>query len=283
MSLVIQSLLETDLDETDAVVKAAYNLPVSRREALRRFLALQPDGAFVVKNNSLIVGFGAVTSYQAFAYIGLMSVHPSMQKRGVGQLIMEQLLTWLEARRCPTVLLDATPAGTPLYERYGFQQESRTLVLNRTQSVSFSPPSAGEISFARIEDIPELAAFDTPCFGANREALLRLYLTENSRRVLLKRDAAGKLMGYLIAQPRTLGPWVALDEETGEHLLAQALRLPFEQGPGIFVSADNEQALRLFARYGFTEERGLSHMSRGKKLQRARGTLLYGQASLGLG
>ncbi len=37
------------------------------------------------------------------------------------------------------------------------------------------------------------------------------------------------------------------------------------------------------AAYNFSQQRGLSHMYKGKHVQRSRHTMLYGQASLGFG
>ena len=88
MTFSLRPFSKIDIDAIDEVVKAAYNLPHSRKDTLRQYLKLQPDGAFMVKDNDTIVGFGAALDYSAFAYIGLMSVHPSAQKRGVGRLLM---------------------------------------------------------------------------------------------------------------------------------------------------------------------------------------------------
>ncbi|HVB75167.1 MAG TPA: GNAT family N-acetyltransferase [Ktedonobacteraceae bacterium] len=66
----------------DEVVKAAYNNPAGRPETLYRYLALQPDGAFIAQEDGRIVGFGGAINYATFGYIGLMSVHPAMQRRG---------------------------------------------------------------------------------------------------------------------------------------------------------------------------------------------------------
>src|SRR5207302_10719641 len=132
----IHPLTEAELDMTNEMLKAAYKVPQSRKESLYRYLAFQPGGSFVAKHDGTVVGFGGAMDYGPFAYIGLMAVHPGMQKRGVGGLILEHLLTWLDERRCPTALLDASPVGAPLYKRYGFTAEDTTVVLRLTQHVS---------------------------------------------------------------------------------------------------------------------------------------------------
>ncbi len=289
MGLTIQPLLESELATVDAIVIAAYHLSYSRMDTLRRYLLIQPDGAFIVKYDDSIVGFGAAVDYGPFAYIGLMSVHPAMQKRGVGRLLLEHLLRWLDVRECVTVLLDASPAGAPLYARYGFREGDRTMVLQRTQSAqsiqgTYVPQSfpVGITSFA-AEDLQAVVTFDAACFGAERKAVLASYWADSPQRSLLMRDTSGQISGYVIAQAHAIGPWIARNVEAAEHLLAAGLALPFEDAISVFVSEHNHAALRLLADYGFKQQRTLSHMWRGMQIERNRASVIYGQVSLGLG
>ena len=283
MTFSLHPLLEADLDSVDEVVKAAYNLSGSRKDTLRQYLKLQPDGAFVVKDNDSIVGFGAALDYGAFAYIGLMSVHPSVQKRGVGRILMNTLLAWLTERGCQTVLLDASQAGAPLYLQYGFVEDDRTLHMRRVQNTAMPITHFEEFSRLKAKDFAKLVAFDTTHFGASREALLATYSINDPQRVFITRGSKGDVTGYLIAQSHTIGPWVAGSVEDAEQLLQCALALPYSAEPVVFVSAHNADAVTLLARYGFVQARSLSHMRKGLPVQRGRETTLYGQASLGFG
>ncbi len=283
MTFSLHPLCEADLDATDEVVKAAYNLPRSRKDTLRHYLTLQPDGAFVVKENDTIVGFGAALDYGLFAYIGLMSVHPSVQKRGVGRLLMDTLLTWLADRSCQTVLLDASQAGAPLYLQYSFVEDDRTLDIRRVQNKALPYTHSERVSRLQDEDFAKLVTFDTTYFGASRETLLATYYADDPQRVFVARENNGDITGYLIAQTRTIGPWVARSVEDAELLLRCALTLPYNAELTVFVSAHNAHALTLLARYGFVQARSLSHMRKGRPVERSRATTLYGQASLGFG
>ncbi len=283
MSISVHPFTETELEATDAVIMAAYQIQHSREESLRRYLALQPDGSFVAKHDGAIVGFGGAMDYGSFAYIGLMAVHPDVQQHGIGRLVLEQLLAWLDLRRCPTALLDATPVGAALYEHCGFIDDDHTLVLQRRQSIQLLQHLPQGVSSLSEQDLPAVVAFDTAYFGAERGALLTSYWADDPSRALVLRDASGQMTGYLIAQPATLGPWVTRTAESAERLLKHALTLPFESEPTVLVSAYHHDALRLLRYYGFSEQRGLRHMRKGKRVQRGRHTTLYGQASLGFG
>ena len=93
-SISIHPLTSDELDATDEVITAAYNLAQSRKNTLQRYLALQSEGAFVAEQGGDIVGFGAATNYGSFAYIGLMAVHPAAQKQGIGHMVLEHILSW---------------------------------------------------------------------------------------------------------------------------------------------------------------------------------------------
>ncbi|GAC1456334.1 MAG: hypothetical protein PVS3B3_28200 [Ktedonobacteraceae bacterium] len=283
MTFSLHLFSEIDLDAVDEVIKVAYNVPYSRKDTLRHYLKLQPNGAFVVKDNNTVVGFGAALDYGSFAYIGLMSVHPSVQKRGVGRLLMDTLLTWLAERECQTVLLDANQAGAPLYLQYGFVEDDRTLDMRQVQNIVLPHTHSERVSRLKNTDFAQLVAFDTPYFGTSREALLARYYADDPQRVFVTHGSSGAITGFLIAQTRTIGPFVARSVEDAEQLLQQALTLAYRAEPIVFVSAHNADAFALLAHYGFTQARSLHHMRKGLPVERGRATTLYGQASLGFG
>jgi len=265
------------------VNKITYKRQESSKESLRRYLAIQPGGSFVAKQNDEVIGFGGALDYGPFAYIGLMCVHPCMQKRGIGAMLLEQLHTWLDARGCPTFLLDASAAGAPLYQHYGYMEDDITAVFRQTQPASLPRHLPTGVSLLSSDDLPALVAFDAPHFGVDRGAILATYLADAPERVLVVRNQDGLMTGYLIAQPRSIGPWVANSAEDAERLLLHGLALPFESEPSVFVSANNSDAIGLLSRYGFSQQRVLSHMWKGKYVHRSRRMAIYGQASLGFG
>lgn len=283
MSITIFPFTEAELDATDAVVMAAYNVMQSRKDSLRSYLTFQSAGSFVAKDNDAVVGFGGVLDYGPFAYVGLMSVSPAAQKQGVGQLLMERLLTWLETRHCPTTLLDATPVGESVYRRNGFQEDDRTVVWQQDEHVLLPRHLPLGVSLLTEAEIPALIQFDAPQFGADRGEVLNAYCIRYPNRVLVIHADDGRISGYVVAQSQVIGPMVAQTKEDAERLLVHALALPFESKPGVFVSAQHTDASHLLTRYGFAQQRTLSHMWAGKHIARNRHTTLYGQASLGFG
>lgn len=288
MHLSIYPLTEDDFDGADAVVNAAYGRVRNRRDVYLRDMALPSFGAFVAKDddNGAVVGFGTVVDYDTFAYVGMMSTLPEMQRRGIGARLMEHILAWLDERGCPTVLLDASAAGEPLYPRFGFVEIDGTAHLQQVEHVLLPRHLPSGVSVLQDDEFEALCAFDAAHFGGNRAELLANYRADMPQRVLVAHDVNSEkreIVGYLIAQAHALGPWVACSRDDAERLLVHALALSFSTSPAVFVSASNADACSLLERYGFKQQRVLKHMRKGHPIERERGTTLYGQASLGLG
>jgi ribosomal protein S18 acetylase RimI-like enzyme len=281
MSIVIRNLTEADVDPADAILMSAYGGP-SRSARLRRYLALQAEGWLLAELDGGLAGVAGTINYGPLAYIGLVAVHPSMQRRGVARALMERLLAWLEERGCPLALLDASDAGAPLYVQLGFEDEGKTLVFRR-DDCALRPQPSDRVSLLRPADLPALVAFDTPIFGADRAAVFAAQLAEEPERAFVAHDATGQIAGYLFAQTQTLGPWVARTRADAEALLGAALRLEYDGAPGAIVPASNADASRLLMRYGFSPLRSLRHMRRGGNAAPGQRVLLYGQASLAIG
>jgi GNAT acetyltransferase-like protein len=180
------------------------------------------------------------------------------------------------------VLLTATPAGEALYERRGFVDQDTMLqfVLN---DCALRPDISDQVAPMRTDDLAEVAALDTPIFGANRSVVLAAYLAGYPSRAFVVRDAGGRISGYLFAQVETIGPWVAGDRDSAEALLTAALQLQFEPAPRVLIPGANSSGSALLQRYGFSPQRTLRHMRRGRDASPTHRELLYGQASFTVG
>lgn len=281
MSLFIRPLTLADVPVADTIATTAFATPGSRSPEIQRYLALQPDGWFLACANDTPVGMGGAVDYGPFAYIGLMAVDPAHQRHGIGDAVMRHILGWLRERACPIVLLDASPFGAPIYTRLGFVTDDHSEVWRRNATTAPVPAtSAGAMQLA-ADDLPELAAFDAPHFGADRAAVLAAFLAEFPGRVLGARDPDGQLTGFCVANPRTLGPWVAATPAAARALLASALAL-YAEPPQVLVPTANPHAAELLTAAGFTRQGVLQHMRLGDPKSRSRQTT-YGLASFAIG
>ena len=152
----------------------AFNVPeVSWTDDLAEFwksLKEYTVGDFVVAKTTTIVGMGAVFLYQSLAWIGHMAVEPSHQRKGIGTLLLKELLRIAQQKKVSTVKLDATGMGEPLYKRFNFKKEGEVLQYE-IQGVS----TVSDVKVVR--DIPEWClTLDNHSFGGDRTALFQYVL-----------------------------------------------------------------------------------------------------------
>ena len=282
MSLTISLMTPDDIPAANAVCMAAYQRG-SRAAELALYRALQPDGWLLALMDGEPVGTVGMMDYGPFGYIGLMSVHPDAQRQGIGRTLMERVLALLRERDCPVALLDASEAGRPLYTALGFVAEDTAVFYARTTDETPTAPDGVAVSLAHADDLPALTAFDTSLFGADRSAVLAAYLADLPGRVFVARDETRNMTGFVCAQPRMLGPWMAATPQVAAALLARALALPFDDAPTVIAPAANVDAAPLLARYGFVARRATCHMRLGGVPLLARRARLFGQASFAIG
>jgi hypothetical protein len=114
--------------------------------------------------------------------------------------------------------------------------------------------------------------------------VLRGYLIRYPDRLFVAENTAGGITGYILAQPRAVGPWVARRPEDAQALLAAALSLPFEQPPRVLVPSTNRDAARILPRHGFQpDDAPHLHMRRGGRASPGERSLLYALASFAIG
>src|SRR5512146_2007429 len=135
----------------------------------------------------------------------------------------------------------------------------------------------------RPQDIADIAAFDTPIFGADRTRVIDAYLAMLPQRAIVIRDEENQISGYLFAQARRLGPWAARRIEDAETMLRAALTLSFDQLPDVVVPGRNEAGMRLLEPFGFTSDRSMLHLRLGGAPPIGRRSQLYGLATPGIG
>jgi GNAT superfamily N-acetyltransferase len=281
MTISIHTLTAADLDHADAIQQAAYG-GGSRKDRLQLYLSLQPDGWLLATLDGEPAGIAGGTNYGTVGHIGLVAVDPSKQRRGVALALMQHLLDWFAAQRCPVIQLDASDAGMPLYRKLGFVEDEKTLGFTQ-DDCALRPAQSERVGRLSAADIPALAAFDAPIFGGERTAVFAAALAEAPERAFVVRDAEEQISGYLFAQPQVLGPWAARTRADAEALLAAALPLPFVGAIRTLTPGSNTNAAKLLMDYGFSPQRLLRRMRLGGAAAAGQRALLYGQTSLAIG
>lgn len=278
----IRRMESCDIAGADLVAQAAFQTHGSRADDLRCYSCLQPDGWLVAEENGRIAGMVGAIDYGPFAWVGMMVVLPEVQGQGIGYKLLERTLERLDARGCPLVRLDATPAGQRLYPKLGFVEASRT----QQYAQSSQPPIDFDGSCVHPMERSELEGvikFDEIIFGARREKLLRLFWDKYVGRSFISHDNQGRVAGYLFAQEQRIGPWLAMTAEDGKVLLGAAGALRYNGEPRIIVPEENKPAGLLLNEAGYILRSTHSHMMRGKGGLPGMRQHVWGQASYALG
>ena len=296
-TVAIAQLPATDLAQAGAVLDAAFGR-TGMTTALRLPFALQPESWRCVRREGEIIAVVGAYNYGPAASIGMMAVHPSAQRLGVGERLLAELIGYLEGRGCPLLFLDASAAGQHLYPKFGFVAEGETLRMLRVEplrrSMEASLPGLCRSEDARSHDpsvvspmkdgdLEEVVAFDAPLFGANRAAVIAALRSQDPDRAFVARDASGHIAGFLIAAGNHIGPWAAISPREAASLLSVALALPFDSPPFTTCPASNTAAVSLLRGGGFEVTERLLHMRRGGASDPRQTDYLYAQASLTLG
>jgi ribosomal protein S18 acetylase RimI-like enzyme len=230
-----------------------------------RFLTASPDGCFVMDDDGKVVGTATTLSYEnLFAWIGMVLVDPSYRNRGIGTSLLQRTIEYLDAAGIPTLKLDATPAGKPLYEKLGFVSEYEIDRWILKRSIANQPTDTN--ASLSSQDLSAIFQHDLNAFGADRSSLLAS-LNEIAPDLTLIAQNGSQLMGYAFGRRGLfadhLGPWMSLDANTAKKLLDEfLLRSPRET---IIVDAlkSNPAAGALLRERGFSPVRLLTRMYRG--------------------
>jgi len=229
---------------------------------------------------------GVVVSliYPDYAYVGPLGVHPDFQHLGIGFALMEHVLKWLEQQKVTRVALDASPMGQLIYERLGFVACDQVNIFQRqSRAAAFQLPA--DVQRLSLQDLDMVTAVDKQVFGTDRSKLLGALLDEYPQRAYFLQDGQGNINGYLIAQEKSIGPWMAQKKADAELLLKAALSLSFSSNRpiSVIIPEENVEATALLQRFGFESVRVLRHMLRGSKTPAGQRENVYGQTSPSLG
>jgi GNAT superfamily N-acetyltransferase len=230
-----------------------------------RFLAASPDGCFVMEDTGKIVGTSATISYEdKFAWIGMVLVDPDYRNRGIGTTLLQRAVEYLDSAGIPTLKLDATPAGKPLYEKMGFvtEYEIDRWVLKRSVHEESTQPHESTTS----EVLSKALDFDRQAFGADRSTLLHSY-NNQAPDLTLVAQTNGQLTGYAFGRRGLfadhMGAWIARDDDTAQNLLSKFLQRSSRDTVIVDALKSSRVASKLLCESGFSPARILTRMYRG--------------------
>jgi GNAT superfamily N-acetyltransferase len=209
-----------------------------------------------------------------FAWVSMVLVLPGWRRQGLAGRLLRVALDHLQRLGLEAVL-DATPAGHPVYQAQGFVDAwrfTRWRLAGRSAPLPASP-GAPDVRPLRQEDWPAVADLDAKAFGASRLPLLQ-HLAHRLPEAAWVLRQGGVLRGYLLGRDgRTASQWgpLVVDAQPSAHtdqvaiaLLAAALgalRQDAVQRPMLVDIRDGQPALQdWLTAQGFKPERPFTRM-----------------------
>ena len=228
----------------------------------QRLLNASPGGCFVATLKNDVVGTVTTITYEGkLSWIGMVLVDGPHRGQGMGTKLLEKAIAHLEGRGIRCLKLDATPAGRPLYEKLGFCREYdiERLSLRRLGVANALHPVAPNVA--------KVFTLDRAVFGADRSELLTS-LSQAAPHFTLTACRGSEIEGYAFGRRGSLadhmGPWIATGATIAAELLDEFLR----RSERDLVFADRVTltplASELLKSRGFTFQRPLTRMYRGR-------------------
>ena len=256
----LRPMLPADVDRaTDMILSHDWGV---RREFLA-FATTQPAcSPMVAEADGVIVGTGVGTANGAVGWIGTIFLAPDWRGKGLGRAITQAIIDRLESAGARTLVLVATADGRRLYEKMGFEVQTRYRIF---EAPGISAPRGGPASLVRAfqwGDIEAMVALDHEATGEDRAHSIARFATPETAKVLPNPD--GRVDGFVIRAPWGGGATVARSFESAAAIIAERR---IKTGPGGRVNVgllqENEDGIARLAERGFSPRWAAPRMVRG--------------------
>lgn len=260
----LRPMLPADVDAaTELILSNNWGV---RREWLRFAAGQSGCVPLVADADGAIVGTGVGTGNGRVGWIGTIFVAPERRGQGLGRALTQAIIDQLESRGCTTLVLVATTEGRRLYERMGFEVQTRYRILEAEglagAALGGSPSTVRPF---QPEDLDALIALDREATGEDRGHAITSLAAEETARVLAGPD--GSLDGFVIRAPWGGGATVARSTDAALELVA-ARRVTAGTAGRVRVGLlqDNRLGLKRLREAGFRAQWSVPRMIRGAPL-----------------
>jgi creatinine amidohydrolase len=232
------------------------------REDWELCLRMNPDGCLGLFQNGNLLGTAVVVRYApSTAWIGMVLVDPELRRMGLGTRLMDAALA--HAGDGGGVLLDAAPAGRPLYARLGFCELGSVL---RLTGVARIASRSGDARPLDPEGLAAMIHADKAIAGCDRSALLEdLYARAPGQAFGIRRgnEWVAFCLGRAGTDFRQIGPVIAATEADAIAVISASLQSGDVMPVMLDVPSSHRAILDFLAQAGLTVQRGFTRMVRG--------------------
>ena len=165
---------------------------------------LEPEGCFVLFENSKKVGISTCISYGNVGWFGNLIIKEEYRGRGAGSLLVKHSIDYLRAKSVETIGLYAYPNLIRFYNNLGFRYDEDFSVLH---TPALSAMFAEDLPNIGTQHFNQIAKFDRRCFGGDRQRLLESIILEEGNLSYYKYDS-NEVVGYVAATVYETMAWV---------------------------------------------------------------------------
>ncbi len=234
---------------------------------------------FVADDDGTVVGTGVATANGRVGWVGTIFVDAERRRAGLGRALTIRVIDDLEERGCRTLVLIATDAGRPVYERLGFGLLEAQVHFSIDGLPAGPEPSA--VRAFEPGDLDEVLALDTAATGEDRSALLAGFASSETARVAVGAD--DRIEGFVVRAPWGGAGLIAANQAAAGRLFEWRRRRAGSEGRvAVGIMASRVTGQEMLRSAGWTEHGGGVRMIRGEPL-RWRPDWLWGQFNGALG
>jgi len=223
-------------------------------EQFKLYSLFLPGESFVAEEAAGVIAHASTVGYGRTAWLGRIFLAEYERGRGKGRKFIEAILGVLKSRGVRSVYLESLEEKADFFSRLGFERVGRTISL-KGRAKGTGATGKGAVSSELFE---KLCVFDRKHFGADRSRVLRIYLESHPQFAMVKKTAAGKVEGYIMARKSplgyTIGPCVATADSAGSLFTEEVSVLPPGFDVRVKVPADNSAAIKILCGLSFADE-----------------------------
>ncbi len=227
---------------------------------------LEQLGCLVAVHGSQRVGIATCVSFGKVGWFGNLVVKEEFRGRGVGSLLVEHAVDYLQNRGVETIGLYAYPELIGFYGKLGFSFDEDFSVLKINRLGTFTHESHPKLV---NENIGEIERFDAEFFGGSRERLLKSIICEKGNLGYYVSNSDG-ILGYLASTMYNELAWVGplVFRKGNSSLVASLVRAVLAKLSGRMVylvpSKKETVLLNMLLELGFEEDFSVSRMFLGQ-------------------
>jgi len=266
---------------TESVNREGWGYTLQDIERCWRY---EPNGCFLAEIQHKPVGHVFSIGYGKMGWIGLLIVNPEKRGKGIGTILMQTAINYLQKAAAETIRLEAAEKAVSLYKRLGFEEEFVSLRFSKQlKQEEMEKPKRNKVAkIFRIQekDVEGIAQFDAPFFGANRLRVLQSLYIDQPQHCLVakeKQKTLGYIMSRKISNTHRIGPWVCQNLEIAEKLMVKYISTIKEDTElRLGMPILNKDGIKLMKKLGFQLTHKSLRMFWGKHNHKGDPTGIYG-------